>query len=57
MVQGEGNIKYTYHNGIMATNPKTASMNFLNALEKITGLYDSGRKNNCRHSERYTRSA
>lgn len=35
MVQGGGNIKYTYNNGIMASDPKTASLNFLNALEKL----------------------
>lgn len=37
-IQGEGNIKYTYNNGQMATDDKLASMNFLNALEKIPGL-------------------
>ncbi|CAD0002236.1 N-6 DNA methylase [Flavobacterium salmonis] len=37
-IQGEGNIKYTYNNGQMATDPKLASMNFLNALEKLPGL-------------------
>lgn len=35
MVQGEGNIKYTYNNGIMASDPKTASLNFLNAINKL----------------------
>ncbi|WP_286832311.1 N-6 DNA methylase [Sphingobacterium sp. UBA6308] len=34
-VQGEGNIKYTFNNGIMAKEPETASMNFLRALEKL----------------------
>lgn len=37
-VQGEGGIKYTYNNGIMANDPKLASMNFLNALDKIPTL-------------------
>ncbi|AZA84087.1 DNA methylase [Chryseobacterium lactis] len=37
LVQGEGNIKYTYNNGIMAKEPETASMNFLRALEKLPG--------------------
>ena len=37
-IQGEGNIKYTYNNGQMATDRKLASMNFLNALEKLPGL-------------------
>ncbi|WP_119790815.1 N-6 DNA methylase [Flavobacterium anhuiense] len=36
-VQGEGNIKYTYNNGIMAKDPQTAALNFLNALEKLPG--------------------
>ncbi|MBA5793453.1 N-6 DNA methylase [Flavobacterium sp. xlx-214] len=34
-VQGEGTIKYTFNNGILAKDPETASMNFLRALEKI----------------------
>lgn len=36
--QGEGNIKYTYNNGIIAKDPKLASRNFLKALEKLPGL-------------------
>ncbi|WP_407476264.1 N-6 DNA methylase [Elizabethkingia anophelis] len=35
LVQGDGNIKYTYNNGLMAKDPETASMNFLRALEKL----------------------
>ncbi len=35
LIQGEGNIKYTYNNGIVAKDEKLASMNFLNALEKL----------------------
>jgi N12 class adenine-specific DNA methylase len=35
LVQGEGNIKYTYNNGIIANDAKLASLNFLNALEKL----------------------
>ncbi len=35
LVQGEGNIKYTFNNGLMAKDPETASMNFLRALEKL----------------------
>jgi hypothetical protein len=35
---GESNIKYTYNNGLMASDPKLAAMNFLNALEKIPGF-------------------
>lgn len=37
-VIGEGTVKYSYNNGLMASDPKLASMNFLNALEKIPGL-------------------
>ncbi|MGJ1361164.1 N-6 DNA methylase [Sphingobacterium spiritivorum] len=37
LVQGEGNIKYTYNNGLMAKDPETASLNFLRALEKLPG--------------------
>lgn len=43
-VQGEGNIKYTYNNGKMATDAKTASLNFINALEKIPGILEQERK-------------
>lgn len=35
LIQGEGNIKYTYNNAIIAKDEKLASMNFLNALEKL----------------------
>lgn len=44
MIQGEGNIKYTYNNGLMASDPKLASMNFLNALEKIPGYIEQEEK-------------
>jgi hypothetical protein len=37
-VQGEGAIKYTHNNGIMAKDPETAAMNFLKALEKLPTL-------------------
>lgn len=43
-IQGEGNIKYTYNNGIIASDAKLASMNFLNALEKIPGLIEQEEK-------------
>jgi hypothetical protein len=43
-IQGEGNIKYTYNNGQMATDPKLAAMNFLNALEKLPGLIGQEQK-------------
>ncbi|MFC3157080.1 helicase-related protein [Chryseobacterium arachidis] len=35
---GEGNIKYTHNNGIMASDPERASLNFLNALQKLPGI-------------------
>ncbi len=37
-IEGEGNIKYNYNNGHIATDPKLASLNFLNALERMPGL-------------------
>jgi predicted nuclease with TOPRIM domain len=43
-VQGEGNIKYTYNNGIIASDAKLASMNFLNALEKLPGYIEQEQK-------------
>jgi len=43
-VMGEGGIKYTYNNGQMAADPKLASMNFLNALEKLPGLINQEMK-------------
>lgn len=43
-VQGEGNIKYTFNNGKMATEAKTASLNFLNALQKIPGILEQEQK-------------
>jgi len=44
LVQGEGNIKYTYNNGIMAKDPETAAMNFLKALEKLSGYIEQEQK-------------
>ncbi len=44
LVQGEGNIKYTYNNGIIAKDEKLATMNFLNALEKLPGYIDQEKK-------------
>ncbi|WP_262152604.1 N-6 DNA methylase [Chryseobacterium foetidum] len=37
-ITGEGNIKYSYNNGLVASDPKLAAMNFLNALEKLPTL-------------------
>ncbi|AWG23849.1 N-6 DNA methylase [Flavobacterium kingsejongi] len=44
LVQGEGNIKYTYNNGIIASDAKLANMNFLNALEKLPGYIEQEQK-------------
>ncbi|WP_037315928.1 N-6 DNA methylase [Salegentibacter sp. Hel_I_6] len=43
-VKGEGNIKYTFNNGVIAKDPETASMNFLRALEKLPGYIDREQK-------------
>ena len=44
LIQGEGNIKYTYNNGIIAKDEKLASMNFLNALEKLPAYIELEQK-------------
>lgn len=44
LVQGEGNIKYTYNNGIIAKDEKLAATNFLNALEKLPGYIEQKKK-------------
>lgn len=44
LVQGEGNIKYTYNNGLIAKDEKLAAMNFLNALEKLPGYIEREQK-------------
>ncbi|WP_241287340.1 N-6 DNA methylase [Chryseobacterium indologenes] len=44
-VQGEGNIKYTFNNGVMAKDPETASMNFLRALEKLPAYIKKEQEN------------
>src|SRR5690606_40610226 len=43
-VQGEGNIKYTHNNGIIAKDEKLAANNFLNALEKIPSYIEQEQK-------------
>lgn len=43
-IVGEGNIKYTYNNGQIASDHKLASVNFLRALEKIPGLMEQEEK-------------
>lgn len=47
----EGEFKYTYNNGNMATDPKLASLNFLNALERIPKLIEQYQTTN----EKYVR--
>lgn len=44
LIQGEGNIKYTYNNGIIAKHEKLAALNFLNALEKLPGYIEQEKK-------------
>ena len=44
LIQGEGNIKYTYNNGILAKDEKLAAINFLNALEKLPGYIEQEQK-------------
>jgi N12 class adenine-specific DNA methylase len=44
LIQGEGNIKYTYNNGLIAKDEKLAAMNFLNALEKLPGYIEQEKK-------------
>ncbi|MDX6182445.1 N-6 DNA methylase [Flavobacterium sp. Fl-77] len=44
LVMGEGNIKYTYNNGIIAKDEKLACMNFLNALEKLPSYIEQKKK-------------
>ncbi|EFK36150.1 MULTISPECIES: N-6 DNA methylase [Chryseobacterium] len=41
---GEGNIKYTHNNGIMASDPERASLNFISALQKLPGLIEEDEK-------------
>ncbi len=45
-IKGESGIKYTYNNGKIANDPKLASMNFMNALEKIPRLIEKYKENN-----------
>ena len=39
-VKGEGEILYNYNHGNMATDPKTAALNFLNALDTMPKLLE-----------------
>ncbi len=45
-IEGEGGIKYNYNNGHIATDPKLAAMNFLNALERIPKLIEKYQTDN-----------
>ncbi|WP_157257601.1 hypothetical protein, partial [Dysgonomonas macrotermitis] len=44
--EGEGNIKYSYNNGHIATDPLLASTNFLKALDRIPVLIDKYQSDN-----------
>jgi N12 class adenine-specific DNA methylase len=45
-IEGEGNIKYTYNNGNIASDPKLAVNYFLHALEKIPSLIEKYEREN-----------
>jgi len=45
-IKGEGEILYNYNYGNMATDPKTAAMNFLNALDTMPKLLERYEKDN-----------
>ena len=44
MVEGLDGLKYTFHNGYIAKDPKLAVMYFINALERIPGMIENGTK-------------
>lgn len=44
--KGEGEILYNYNHGYMATDPKTAAQNFLNALDTMPKLLEKYQKEN-----------
>lgn len=50
-IEGEGNIRYNYNNGHIATDPKLAAMNFLNALDKIPNLIEKYQSENSKLSK------
>lgn len=50
-IEGEGGVKYNYNNGHIATEPKLASMNFLNALDKMPSLIEKYQNENTRLSK------
>ncbi|MDI9604889.1 MAG: N-6 DNA methylase [Bacteroidota bacterium] len=43
-IVGQSGIKYTYNNGHVAQDPKLASLNFLNALERIPKVTESHKR-------------
>ena len=43
-VKGQESIYYTYNNGKLATDPKLACQNFINALERIPKVIESHEK-------------
>jgi Helicase conserved C-terminal domain. len=45
-IKGEGDILYKYNNGTMATEPKTAALNFLNALDTMPKLLEKYQADN-----------
>jgi hypothetical protein len=45
-VKGEGEILYNYNHGTMATEPKTAALNFLNALDTMPKLLEKYQADN-----------
>lgn len=45
-IKGEGNILYNYNHGVMATDPKTAAQNILNALDTMPKLLEKYQADN-----------
>ena len=56
-VMGESGMKYSYNNGRIAADPQLASMNFLNALEKILSLIEKFSDGHGEDSQGYSRIA
>lgn len=45
-IKGEGELLYNYNHGMMATDPKTAALNFLNALDSMPKLLEKYKADN-----------
>jgi N12 class adenine-specific DNA methylase len=45
-MKGEGDILYNYNHGVMASDPKTAALNFLNALDTMPKLLEKYQADN-----------